>query len=258
MSLAQQRYRYITKALHSEGSVTTIELARALHVSTETVRRDLIQLERDGVLRRVYGGAVAPRRLRSAEPPYAQRTTISANAKAMIGELATTLVKPGQFVFLDVGTTAQAVAKALTQTFDGTIVSHSLLVALELAQGPKAELLLAPGRMRRGEWSLSGAATHKFLADLHFDVAFISCGGVDASEGPTDYDHDDVELKRTVARNSKCAYIVADSSKHGVVGRYGIASWYDFHGMVTDSAPPAGLATAIESVGGMIQLPGVA
>src|SRR5690606_18686789 len=67
VSLAQQRYRYITKALHSEGSVTTIELARALHVSTETVRRDLIQLERDGVLRRVYGGAVAPRRLRSAE-----------------------------------------------------------------------------------------------------------------------------------------------------------------------------------------------
>lgn len=71
--LVHERYRYITRAIQSQASVATLELARALHVSTETVRRDLVALEKQGTLRRVYGGAVAPRRQQSSEPPFAQR-----------------------------------------------------------------------------------------------------------------------------------------------------------------------------------------
>lgn len=253
--LAQQRHRYITKSLQSGASVLTIDLARALHVSPETIRRDLMYLEEQGVLRRVYGGAVAPRRQRSSEPSFAERSHINAEAKRAIGAVVTQLVRPGQTVFVDVGTTAQAVAKALAATFTGTIVSHSLLVALEVAQGPGADLVLAPGRMRRGEWSLSGTSAHKFIQAMHFDVAFLSCGGVDSTVGPTDFDFDDVEVKRTVARNSKRSYILADSSKHGVVGRYSIGDWFDVGGLITDTAPPDGLASAITAAGGRIHLP---
>lgn len=253
--LVQQRYRYITRALQSGASVQTIELARALHVSPETIRRDLIVLEEQGVLRRVYGGAVAPRRQQSSEPPFAQRANINAEAKRRIGDVVARLVQPGQTVFVDVGTTAQAAARALAPHFHGTIVSHSLLVALEVAQGPTADLVLAPGKMRRGEWSLSGTAAHKFIQAMHFDVAFLSCGGVDATVGPTDFDFDDVEVKRTVARNSRRSFILADGTKHGVVGRYSIGDWFDVGGLITDVDPPEGLSSAVLSAGGQIHLP---
>ncbi|QDB79631.1 DeoR/GlpR transcriptional regulator [Georgenia sp. 311] len=253
--LAQQRHRHITKALQSAASVSTMDLARALRVSPETIRRDLIQLEQDGLLRRVYGGAVTLTRQRGSEPSFEERAVIHAEAKRTVGELAADLVADGQTVFIDVGTTAHAAARALALTFRGTVVSHSLLVATEVAKGPEADLLLAPGRLRRGEWSLSGTATHRFIQAMHFDVALLSCGGVDASVGATDFDFDDVEIKRTVARNSERSYILADSSKHGVVGRYAIGDWYDVNGLVTDLAPPDGLHNAIRAAGGAVRAP---
>ncbi|MGC5617579.1 DeoR/GlpR family DNA-binding transcription regulator [Georgenia sp. Z1491] len=255
--LVQQRYRHILRALRSQASVSTLELSRALRVSVETVRRDLVHLEREGLLRRVYGGAVTVTRQRSSEPSFDQRSAIREEEKRVVGELVRGLVRPGQSLFLDVGTTAQAVAAALAPSFEGTIVTHSLLVANEIARGTGAELVLAPGRLRRGEWSLSGTATHTFIRQMHFDLALISCGGVDAAAGPTDFDFDDVEVKRTVARNSERSYILADSSKHGVVGRYAIGEWFDVNGLVTDQPPPDGLAAAMRAGGGEVVAPGV-
>lgn len=253
--LVQERHRFIARAIQSKASVSTIGLARSLHVSTETIRRDLVTLENSGVLRRVYGGAVGLTRLRSSEPPFAERAATNADAKAVIGHVTAQFLHPGQTVFLDVGTTAQAVAKTLARGFQGTIVSHSLLVALELAKWPNTDLVLAPGRLRRGEWSLSGTATHEFIRAMHFDVALLSCGGVDASGGATDFDFDDVEIKRTVARHSKHVFVLADSSKHGVVGSYAFGDWYDIHGIITERPPPDGLTSAIRAAGGRVRLP---
>ena len=253
--LVEERRRYILKELESEASVSTIELARALHVSQETIRRDLVQMENAGSLRRVYGGAVTLSRQRTSEPPFAQRTAVNADAKRVVGELAAGLVEPGQAVFVDVGTTAQAAARILARSFRGSIVSHSLLVALEVAQGPEADLILAPGRMRRGEWSLTGTATHRFIQAMRFDIALLSCGGVDATAGSTDFDFDDIEVKRTVARNSARSYILADSTKHGVAGRYVIGDWYDVNGLITDRPPPHGLATSVRAAGGIVHFP---
>lgn len=253
--LGPERQGYIARRVETESSVSTIELARALHVSPETIRRDLIALEERGVLLRVYGGAVAPSRQRSSEPPYLQRMSLAADAKQRIGEVAAGLASAGEAVFIDVGTTAHQVARALAGSFRGTVVTHSVLAATELIQAPSIELLMAPGRLRRGEWSLTGTSTNAFLGRIHFDVAFLSCGGVDASAGPTDFDLDDVEVKRTVARNSRRALILADSTKYGAVGRYTIGDWHDVHGLVTDSPPPASLAGAIRAAGGSVHTP---
>jgi DeoR family glycerol-3-phosphate regulon repressor len=253
--LADQRYRYIVRVLHSQASVSTLELSRALHVSAETIRRDLVRLERQGELRRVFGGAVSVTRQRKSEPSFDRRSAINSDKKRAIGEVCRDVVADAETIFIDVGTTGQAVAAALAPTFTGTIVTHSLLVAIEVAEGSTAELVLAPGRMRRGEWSLTGAATHEFLANMRYDVALVSCGGVDAAAGPTDFDFDDAEVKRTVAQHAERSYVLADSSKHGVVGRYVIGDWYDVSGIVTDSAPPEGLASSIWSAGGEIHHP---
>lgn len=251
----RDRHRYIERAIAAEASVSTIELARALRVSVETIRRDLILLEDQGIVRRVYGGAVAPSRKRSDELPFAQRRAIHSAAKAAVGETAAGLVVCGQSVFVDVGTTCQAVARALARSFRGMIVSHSLLVAGELADAPEIEVLLAPGKLRRGEWSLAGTATHRFLQGMHFDVALMSCGGVDAAAGVTDFNFEDAQIKQTVAKNSKQAFVVADFSKHGVVGTHFVADWYDIHGIITDRPPPEGLVRAVHAAGGELRLP---
>lgn len=253
--MAVERRRYIERVLAARSSVTTVELARALRVSAETVRRDLIVLEEMGVLRRVYGGAVAPSRKRTGEPPFAQRSGERVEAKARVAAAAAALATAEQTVFVDVGTTCRAVARALGERFRGTVVSHSLLVAGELADAPEVEVLLAPGTLRRGEWSLTGAVTLRFLQGMHFDVALISCGGVDATSGVTDFNLEDTQIKQTVARAAKRAYVVADASKHGVVGRYEVGDWYDLPGLVTDTSPPEGLSQAIRVAGGGVYLP---
>src|SRR5699024_4518282 len=95
----------------------------------------------------------------------------------------------------------------------------------------------------------------KFIEGIHCDVALLSCGGVDATAGTTDFDFDDVEIKRTVARNSERSYVLADSSKHGVVGTYTMGDWFDVNGLVTDQAPPRGLTAAVRAAGGRVHCP---
>lgn len=241
--LAQDRRRFITAQVAEQAAVSTVELARRMRVSVETVRRDLIDLEKQGALRRVYGGAVSINRRQTAEPPFQTRLIQSAEAKAVIGQIASTLVQPGQFVFVDSGTTCAAVAKAMAGSFCGTIATQSLLVADALAEASLIEVIMAPGKLRHGEWSVTGAATARFLAAMHFDVAFISCGGVDAGAGITDFNFDDVSIKQRVAQHANEVNVVADASKHGVVGSFAVMPWTDFHGLITDVEPPRGISS---------------
>ena len=254
--LPQERLRYIADQIRSFASISAIDLARSLHVSTETIRRDLILLEKKGVLTRVYGGAVTLSRHLSAGPVYLQqRREINASAKQVIGTIAATMVLPGQVVFIDVGTTAQQVAVALSVDFEGTVVTNSLLVAQEFAESSKAKVLLASGRLRPREWSVVGGSTCEFLNTMYPDVAFLSSEGVDATAGFTDHDPEAVSVKRVVARNSGRAYVIADSSKHGKVGRFAFCTWHDVRGLITDTAPPEGLKLAIQASGGEVHLP---
>lgn len=252
--LASERQRFIMRKIASEGSVKTLELSRALRVSMESVRRDLMALEERGLVKRVYGGAVAPSANRGSEPPFRQRLSINAAAKMRIGKIAAKLASSAQSIFVDVGTTASGVAEALASDARATVVTHSLLVAQALAESPYSEVLLAPGRLRPGEWSVTGSSTLEFLSHMHFDIAFLSCGGVDGISGATDFNLDDVRIKQTIARNSKQAFVLADATKHLVVGTYDIASWFDLSGLITDQEPPEGLVTAIRNSGGVIHI----
>lgn len=251
-ALASDRQRYILQKIAAEGSVITLDLSRALLVSSETIRRDLIALEKRALVKRVYGGAVAPTAPRGSEPPFRQRLDANAAAKQHIGNLAAQLAEASQSIFLDVGTTASSVAQALAVRSKATVATHSLLVAQALAEAPHSETLLAPGRLRPGEWSVTGSTTLDFLSHMHFDIAFLSCGGVDGANGATDFNLDDVSIKQAVARNSKQAFILADATKHLVVGTYDVANWFDLSGLITDQKPPEGLVTAIRSSGGVI------
>ena len=253
-----ERQRYVLRLLRSDATVLTTRLCQDLSVSGETVRRDLKALEERGLLRRVYGGAMAPNAARSSEPPSRQRESTGADAKNEIGAAVAELVREHRSLYLDVGTTVAAVARALAGSYAGMVTTASLLVADALADSPRIDLIVAPGRLRHGEYALTGTATHEFLRRMHFDVAILSCGGIDASTGATDFTFDDIDIKRTVAASSQAAYVVADSAKFGVVGSYTIGSWHDLTGLVTNIRPPEGISTAIARACGRMVVAGAA
>jgi DeoR/GlpR family transcriptional regulator of sugar metabolism len=238
--LAVERRRRILRSLERSPAITTDEFAAELGVSPETVRRDLIELERRGMLRRVHGGAAALVRLAPEEPEYSERVLEQSEAKRAIGAAAAALVVPGQTVVIDVGTTSLEVARALPRDLRATIATPSLLVAAELSTRPHVQVLVAGGRVRPGDLACSGAETTEFFRDLHAEIAFLGSGAISPTAGLTDYHRDEVPARRVIIANAGKALVLADSSKFDRAAPYRVCDLCDLDGVVTDAPLPAG------------------
>lgn len=223
-----------------------------LDVSQETVRRDLVTLERRGLLVRVHGGATNTAGGFGEEPPFDERSGLERQAKVAIGAAAAALVRPGQTVVIDIGTTAVEVARALPADHRGTVATCSLLVAAELSTRPNIEVLVSGGRLRAGDLACSNAQALAFFADLRADVAFLGSGGVDASAGLTDFHLDEVATRRLMLANTVRSYILADSSKFGRVAPHRVCGLEDVDGLITDARPSSTLESGMERSGGVV------
>ena len=253
--LPAERHSRIGEALRVSRVVSTDDLARELGVSAETIRRDFVVLERQGRLARVHGGAtIALGQAAGEEAPFAERAGTAADAKKRIGRAAAGLAHPGQTIVIDVGTTAVQVARALPLDFSGTVATCSLLVAAELSERPGVEVLVCGGRLRGGDLALSNSVAQAFFADLNPDIAFLGSGGVDAVAGLTDYYLDEIAVRKIILRNATRSYVLADSSKFGLVARHRVAQVSEFAGLITEAEPPSGIQDAITRKGGVIVL----
>jgi len=252
--LATERHGRILELLAVRRIASTEALAAELGVSVETVRRDLRVLDSRHALRKVRGGAAMATAV-SGEPVVAERQALNLAAKQTIGELAADLLEDGQTVAIDVGTTAMEVARAMAPRFRGVVATSSLLVAGELAGRRGIEVLVSGGRVRGGDLAVSNAFSVAFFAQLNADVAFVSSGGVDADLGLTDFYLDEVATRREILRNSRRAYVLADSSKFGVVAPYTVAPLDARLGLISERAPDPDLERAIRRKGGAIVCP---
>lgn len=244
--LATERHARILDMLRSARTVRTEEIAEALAVSTETVRRDLTALEQRGALERVHGGArsrtLAPV---GDEPPFLERSNTAGEAKRRIGAAAASLVRPGQTIIIDVGTTALEVARALPYDLSAVVATCSLLAAVELADRPNLEVLVSGGRLRSGDLALSNTQTVDFFRSIHADIAFLGSGGVDATAGLTDFYLDEAAARRAILSGSTASYVLADSSKFGRVARHRIAGLDEIAGLITEGEPPGPITAAL-------------
>lgn len=250
--LPVERHEAIVEAVSAAQAVSTDELVRRLGVSAETVRRDLALLEEKGALRRVHGGAAPVESRRVIEPSYSERSMIRHQAKAQLARLAAGLLENGQTVVIDIGTTAVAVAQAIPRGFTGTVVTPSLPVAVELADRPEVEVLLAGGRVRPGDLACSSAHAKNFFADIYADIALLGSGGVHAEAGLTDFHLDEIDIRRTIIANSARSYILADSSKVGQVAPYRVCPLSAVTGLITDANTDADVAAAFDKTGGAV------
>lgn len=250
--LPVERHEAIVEAVSAGQVISTDELVRRLSVSAETVRRDLALLEEKGAIRRVHGGAASVAERRGAEPSFMERSMISHQAKAQLAKLAVGLLQNGQTIVIDIGTTAVAVARAIPRGFTGTVITPSLPVAVELADRPGIEVLVAGGRVRPGDLACSNSHTKAFFADINPDVALLGSGGVDARAGLTDFHLNEIDVRRTIIANSARNYILADSTKLGQVAPYRVCGLGDVDGLITDQNTPPSVAAAFEEAGGVV------
>ena len=189
--------------------------------------------------------------IRGEEAPYPQRAEADTDAKRRIGELAASLVSPGQTLILDVGIYRPPPSpRALPPTLHGTVLTCSLLAAAELAGRAGLDVLVAPGRVRGGDLAVSNSLTVQFFNDVRADVAFLGTGGVSAEEGITDYYIDEIATRRVIIANSTTTYALADTSKLGGVAPHHVCGLDEITAVITDRVPAPDIEAAIHQAGG--------
>jgi DeoR family transcriptional regulator of aga operon len=223
--------------------VRVTELADTFGISDVTVRGDLASLESSHSVRRVRGGVMAPARSSRPEPSFEESLVEFAGEKQRIGEYAASLIGSGMSVLLDVGTTTTAVARALvarTELEQVTVVTNGLNIALELEPAmPRLTVVVTGGTLRRLQHSLVNPMATVMLEQLHADVAFVGCNGVDPEHGLTNINLPEAEVKQRMIAAARRAVLVADGSKLGQAYLGRIARLADVQMLVTGpSAPP--------------------
>ena len=232
------------RLLDASGRVIVRELSNCTGVSDMTVRRDLEALEHEGLLRRTRGGAVSVTSL-SYEPPYIIRKDTYADAKARIGQRVASLLREGETVILDVGTTAVEVARALKGRKNLTVLTSNLWAAAILADEPGIVLMLTGGKTRNRERSLVGHLATRAFDELVFDVFVMGVAGVHQDFGITDYNVDEAQVKRAAIGASQRRIVIADSSKLGKVAFAKICDLHQIDVIVTDDALSDALSESV-------------
>jgi DeoR family fructose operon transcriptional repressor len=247
--LPEERRRRIVEQVTARSPLRADELATGFGVSVETIRRDLLALQRDGLVRRIWGGVagVAPRLL---EPPYHQRRVLHLERKRAIARLAASLVRPGDTLILDVGTSVAELAHALPAGFNGRVLTNSLLAAAALTQRDGVEVRVSGGRVRAGgDLACSGSQAEAFFAEYFADRAFLGSGGVHPAAGLSDYHPDEVLTRRVMIDHAAERYVLADSSKLGQVAVQKVCDLDRLTAVLTDDRVAPAIAGALEDRG---------
>jgi DeoR/GlpR family transcriptional regulator of sugar metabolism len=245
---AEERLESILTAVGSHTSVSVSDLAQRLRVTAMTVRRDLDVLERKGLLRRVRGGAVSAQG-RSYEPPLLARARNHLEEKRRIGAAAAALVKDGDSIAIDVGTTTIEVARHLVGRRNLTVITPSVHVAAALGEQAGIRLILTGGVLRPGEFSLVGNVAERALREFFVDRLFLGIGGVDFDAGLTEFNVEDAQVKRAMIAGAKEVVVVADASKFGTVALAAVAGLHVVQRVITDARARRDTVSRLESMG---------
>jgi DeoR family transcriptional regulator, fructose operon transcriptional repressor len=246
--ISEERTAYILKEIEDRGSVSVVDLAQRLNMSEMTIRRDLIDLGKEGLIRRVHGGAVSARG-RSFEPSLVFRETQNREEKALIGKTAADLVADGDSIALDIGSTALQVAINLIGRHNLTVITPSLQIANILANQPDIRLILPGGIIRHGELSLTGDLARRALEGLFVDRLFLGVGAIHSCNGLTEYNWDDALVKQAMVQSAKEVILIADPSKFEKVAFAQVAPLSAVHMLITTQLPPPPLHEAFEKAG---------
>lgn len=209
--LAQERFDKILELLRKEQSVTVTELTRQLNTSESTIRRDLVALDKQGLLIKVHGGATAVKTVLSAEEAVTQKSRKHLKEKKRIAEYAAKLVCPGDFVYIDAGTTTEWMIDFLKE-YDAVYVTNGIGHARKL-MNTGFQVRLLGGEIKAVTEAIVGDDALENLEKYNFTKGFFGTNGVDIKRGLTTPDLKEASVKKKAMNHCKEVYILADSSK---------------------------------------------
>ena len=246
--LAIERRNAILEKLQVERRVVVSELSALYDVSEETIRRDLDKLENDGYAIKSYGGAVINENS-NLDLPYNVRKNTNVLGKQKIAALISEMVHDGDNIMLDASSTAVAIAKAIKNKKDLTVITNSLEIALELIETPGCNVISTGGVATGSSFALVGSVTDKTIRSYYVDKAIISCKGIDMYAGFTESDERHANNKASMFYMAKTKILAIDSSKFDKIAFAKIGDLREISKIVTDKKPEEEWLQKFEELG---------
>ena len=233
------RQNEILELARAEGRVLVEDLAQRFDVTLQTIRRDLGDLAEAGHVDRIHGGAVP--RTGMVNLGYEARRRMNGEAKAAIAAACAAAIPDNSSLILNLGTTTEAVARALIQHSNITVVTNNMNVANILAANPSCDIVVTGGALRRSDGGLVGEMATQHIQEFKVDFAVIGASGLDLDGDLLDYDLAEVRVSRAILRQARSAFLVLDHSKLGRSAPARIASLATIDSFFTDLPLPEGL-----------------
>jgi DeoR/GlpR family transcriptional regulator of sugar metabolism len=244
--LTQQRHAYILKVLKEQGEVIAKDISGELELSEDTIRRDLRELAAAGKLQRVHGGALPAS---PAIGDFAARQSLAPDGKVAVGRAAAGLVKPGQVVILDGGTTTLQLARHLPRDLRATVVTHSPTIAVALQEHPTVEVILIGGRLFKHSVVSVGAAAIEAISRIRADTYFMGVTGIHPDAGLSTGDLEESHVKRALIASAAETHVLITLEKVNAASPYVIAPLAEIDGVVVENRVPRAAIAAYKRLG---------
>ena len=237
--MKRERIEEIADILDKRGKMTLEQLEEVFpNVSQMTLRRDLFQLEEDGRIIRIRGGAMSVKEVQKVSgEAYTKKTTINTDAKIVIAQKASTLIDEGVSIFLDGGTTAMYLSKEMPD-IHCNVFTNGIAVAMELAQKKNVAITVVGGQLMKDNLSTASPAAKEYFALTNFEIAIVSATAFTPENGFSCNSQVEADLLKQVFKKARHVYMMLDSSKIGKINSYTFAHIEDINVLITDDTFP--------------------
>lgn len=227
-----ERKQKILEILNKNKSVKILSLSKLLKVTRETIRKDLYELQEEGLIKKIHGGAVLDQP--NQESNYEKRKTKEETAKRAIAKEAAKHVEDGDIIYLDYGTTTYMLAEELINKKDITVVTNTIPIINLLLRNDAINLMILGGMVRKNEDSLFGPFASNNIKQIYVDIGFFGCGGIDSFSGITNHHVGETEISKEMLGHCQNKIILADHSKFGTTALNKTADFSDVDIIITD------------------------
>ena len=234
--LAENRYNYILEQLRTNGRIKVCEIAEELNVTEVTIRRDLSAMQRDGILKKTYGGAVL---IGPADNNIflSTRKTKNIQAKKIIGKLAAAMIKDGDNIYLEAGSTCNEIIPYLAEKTGLTIIVNSINLMMRLHEQPQHKIIITGGQYRPETMDMIGPTAEATIKQLGGFTAFTSADDISMDSGISGADIATVSFTKVILKRASRAIFVGTRRKFDRAALYKIADLSELEAIITDSKP---------------------
>lgn len=245
-STVQDRHQRIQRIVRAKGFVTIDHLSREFGVTPQTIRRDINSLSESGVVHRYHGGAGLSSSTENVD--YIERKILRLEEKQRIARMVARHIPDHASVFINIGTTTEEIARALTDHLRLRVITNNLNVASILSANENFEVFVAGGLVRYRDCGIIGPLTIDFIQQFRVDYGIIGISGIDTDGALLDFDYREVRAARAIIDNSRTVFLAADHTKFGRNAMVRLGNINEVNAVFTDRQPDSPFMETINTM----------